>query len=232
MVASGLRLEISLFAVLKERLGCDSLGLDLVPGSAVGELRDLLIRMYPDSGDLLARTAVAVNEEYAADSQRLNPGDRVALIPPVSGGDGLILVTADELDAERIRRLVQADEDGAVCLFFGVVRNHHQGRQVSRLEYEAHSGMAEKQLAAVATETRARFPVDRVALHHRIGPLLVGQVSLIAAVSSHHRAEAFEACHWAVDRLKERVPIWKKEFGPDGASWLDGYPVSSTPGES
>ncbi|HEX5939966.1 MAG TPA: molybdopterin converting factor subunit 1 [Dehalococcoidia bacterium] len=228
MVASGIRLRVRLFAVLRERFGADLLELEIAHGATAGNLRDLLTRMYPDSADLLSRTAIAINEEYADDDTPIRDGAEVALIPPVSGGGALILVTADELDVAGAQNLVRSDEDGAVCLFLGVVRNHNEGRAVSALEYEAHVAMAEKQLAAVADETKRRFDIDEVALHHRIGRLAVGDVSLLAIVSSHHRREAFEACHWAVDRLKERVPIWKKEFGPDGAIWLEGHSVPDT----
>ena len=138
-------------------------------------------------------------------------------------------MTSNPLDIEAARRLVQRDEDGAVCLFLGVVRDHNDGKAVSYLEYDAYPAMAEKELAKVAAEAAERFSIDRTALHHRTGRLEVGEVSLVAAVSSHHRAEAFEACHWAVDQLKARVPIWKKEVGPDGEEWLEGTPVAAGP---
>ncbi|MEX2237738.1 MAG: molybdenum cofactor biosynthesis protein MoaE [Dehalococcoidia bacterium] len=225
MVASGIRLEIRLFAVLRERFGTDSLPIEVADGATVGDLRDLLSRLYPDSAEILARTAFALGEDYADDEARLTNGVTVALIPPVSGGSGLIVVTHDQLDAEEATRLVRADDDGAVCVFLGVVRNHNDGKQVSHLEYEAFPEMAEKQLAQIAEEAARRFDVDRVALHHRIGRLEVGEVSLVAAVSAQHRGASFDACHWAVDTLKARVPIWKKEVGPDGEEWLEGTAV-------
>jgi molybdopterin synthase catalytic subunit len=228
MVSTPVKLEVRLFAVLRERLGGNSVSVDAQANCTAGELRELLKHRFPDAGELIARSALAINAEYAADDQLVPASADLALIPPVSGGSRLILVTTDELSIDEVRSLVAADSDGAICLFLGVVRNHNDGHEVTALEYDAYVEMAEKQLAAVADETREHFDIDRVALHHRIGRLEVGEVSLLAAVSSAHRREAFEACHWAVDRLKERVPIWKKEFGPDGATWLEGNAVSPT----
>jgi molybdopterin synthase catalytic subunit len=228
MVSTPVKLEVRLFAVLRERLGGNSVSVHAPADCTAGELRELLKQRFPNAGELIARSALAVNAEYADDNQLVPASADLALIPPVSGGSRLILVTTDELSIDEVRSLVAADSDGAICLFLGVVRNHNDGHEVTALEYDAYVEMAEKQLAAVADETREHFDIDRVALHHRIGRLEVGEVSLMAAVSSAHRREAFEACHWAVDRLKERVPIWKKELGPDGATWLEGHAVSST----
>ncbi|MCL4821028.1 MAG: molybdenum cofactor biosynthesis protein MoaE [Vicinamibacteria bacterium] len=112
--------------------------------------------------------------------------------------------------------------DGALALFVGVVRDENQGRPVARLEYEAYEEMAEAELERVEQETRARFPVTDVRLVHRLGPLAIGEASVAVAVSSPHRGEAFTACRFAIDTLKKRVPIWKKEFYADGAVWLEG----------
>jgi len=112
--------------------------------------------------------------------------------------------------------------DGAVCLFVGVVRNENQGRPVLHLEYEAYEEMALRLLEEIAAETARRYPVTGVRLVHRLGRLGVGEVSVAVAVSSPHRAEAFAACRFAIDNLKAKVPIWKKEFYADGSAWLDG----------
>ncbi len=113
--------------------------------------------------------------------------------------------------------------DGAVCLFVGVVRNENQGRAVLRLEYEAYEEMALALMEEIATETGRRFPVTAVRLVHRLGRLEVGEASVAVAVSSPHRAEAFAGCRFAIDTLKSRVPIWKKEVYADGSTWLDGH---------
>ena len=115
--------------------------------------------------------------------------------------------------------------DGAVCLFVGTVRNENRGRAVRRLEYEAYEEMALPLMEEIAAETGRRFPVTDVRLVHRLGRLEIGEASVAVAVSSPHRAEAFAACRFAIDALKARVPIWKKEFYADGSEWLDGAPV-------
>ncbi len=138
----------------------------------------------------------------------------------------LVQLTQEPLAAETLVGAVRRDASGAVTLFYGVVRNHNEGRGVLFLEYEAYPELAEKQLRAVGTEILDRYPIDDIAIAHRIGRLEIGETSLLVAVASAHRAQAFEACHAAVDRIKETVPIWKKEHWAGGGVWLDGTPVS------
>lgn len=114
--------------------------------------------------------------------------------------------------------------DGAACLFVGVVRNEHDGRRVERLEYEAYEEMAVPLMEEIAAEAKRRFPVTEVRLVHRVGRLAIGETSVAVAVASPHRAEAFEACRFAIDKLKATVPIWKKEYYADGTAWLEGSP--------
>ena len=135
-------------------------------------------------------------------------------------------VTADPLDAAQITDCVRRDETGAIALFYGVVRNHNDGKAVDHLEYEAHESMALRKLEEAAAQTKKKFPeLSEVACWHRVGRLEIGETSLLVAVSSAHRETAFRACHWAVDRIKETVPVWKKEYGPDGAVWLEGHAI-------
>lgn len=117
------------------------------------------------------------------------------------------------------------DRDGALCLFVGVVRNENGGRAVRYLEYEAYEEMALGLLGELEAELRQRFPVSDVRLVHRLGRLEIGEASVVVAVSSPHRAEAFAACRHGIDALKARVPIWKKEFYADGSAWIDGQLV-------
>lgn len=112
--------------------------------------------------------------------------------------------------------------DGALCLFLGVVRNENAGRQVLRLEYEAYEEMALSEMLRIAGEARRHWPVTDVRIVHRLGPIAIGEASVAVAVASPHRAEAFEACRYAIDRLKATAPIWKKEFYADGAVWVQG----------
>ena len=113
-------------------------------------------------------------------------------------------------------------QDGAACLFVGVVRNEHQGRRVERLEYEAYEEMALPLMEEIVADVKRRFPVTAVRLVHRVGLLEIGEASVAVVVSSPHRAEAFDACRFAIDTLKAKVPIWKKEHYADGTAWLEG----------
>jgi molybdopterin synthase catalytic subunit len=135
----------------------------------------------------------------------------------------MFAITSDPLDPAPLVEAVRRDESGAVALFYGVVRNENKGRSVQYLEYDAYPEMAIKKMREVADEVRARFPVTGVGVLHRIGRLEIGETSLLVAVSSGHRREAFEACHFTVDRIKEIVPIWKKEVWDDGEEWVEGH---------
>ena len=124
------------------------------------------------------------------------------------------------LDATELANLVRSDADGAVCTFLGVARKYSRGRVVVHLEYEAYPEMAEKKMAEIGDELRVRFGAERVAILHRIGVLEIGEASVGIAVATPHRREAFAACQYAIDRLKEVVPIWKKEVWSDGQQWI------------
>ena len=132
----------------------------------------------------------------------------------------MIELTYDVLDIERVTSLVQKDTNGAVVTFLGTTRNDFQGRRGLTLEYEAFEEMAVKKLEEIRREIQAEFSIEDIAISHRIGTVPIGEVSLVVAVASPHRVEAFHACHRAVDRLKETVPIWKKEVFEDGSRWV------------
>jgi len=134
----------------------------------------------------------------------------------------LIRITADPLEPQPFIEHVRRDESGAVALFLGVVRNNNLGRRVLHLEYDSYTEMAEKKLRQVAEEVTARWPITDIAIAHRTGRVEIGETSLLVVVSSPHRHEAFEACQQAVNRIKEVVPIWKKEVWEGGESWLEG----------
>jgi molybdopterin synthase catalytic subunit len=132
----------------------------------------------------------------------------------------LFEITSEPLDPERVVASVRQDSAGAVVLFYGVVRDENRGRRVLYLEYDAYPEMAEKVMREIADEVAGEWPVTGVAAQHRTGRLEIGETSLLVAVSSVHRSEAFEACHAFVDRLKQRVPIWKKEVFEGGEEWI------------
>ena len=138
----------------------------------------------------------------------------------------LIEITAGPLSPEPFLQHVRRDDSGAVALFLGVVRDNNLGRRVLYLEYDAYPEMAERKLREVAEEALARWPITDVAIAHRTGRLEIGETSLLVAVSSPHRHDAFAACHHIVNRIKEIVPIWKKEVWEGGEAWIEGEPVA------
>ena len=223
-----MQINVKLFAGLKDIVGGDLEESFEGTEVTVAQLTQQLATSHPKLEPYLTGLAVAVNEEYIlGDSELLHDGDEVALIPPISGGSETphYLVTADELDPKALRDLVRSDRSGAVVVFEGVVRNHHEGYDVERIEYEAYDSMAVKQLQTVAEAVLKELSVHDIAVHHRTGNVEIGEASLLVAVSSEHRAEAFAAALRVVDRVKESVPVWKKEFTPDGAIWQEGRPA-------
>lgn len=131
-------------------------------------------------------------------------------------------ITEDEIAPDALYHQVLQDQNGAVVTFCGVVRNHSNNRPTQYLVYEAYTEMAEKQMAQIGAQVKERWNIQDMGILHRVGRLEVGEISVLIAVSSPHRAEAFEACRYAIDRLKETVPIWKKEVGEDGEAWVEG----------
>jgi molybdopterin synthase catalytic subunit len=138
----------------------------------------------------------------------------------------VIRLTREPIDLAALQASTPAD--GALCLFVGIVRGENGGRGVLHLEYEAYEELAMASMEQIAAEARARWPVTDIRIQHRLGPIEVGQASVVVAVTSPHRGEAFEACRYVIDTLKKTVPIWKKEFYADGAVWLEG-PASAPP---
>jgi molybdopterin synthase catalytic subunit len=176
----------------------------------------------PSIGPLVKMVRVAVNEEFAAPDQRVRAGDEVALIPPVSGGSGLgpFAVRAEPIEEREAIDAVRSPEAGAIVSFLGTVRARTAGHEVIALEYEAYDSMAVRVLRSIGEEIMTRWPGTRAAIIHRRGRLSVGDVSVVIACSSPHRADAFDACRHAIERLKADVPIWKKEIRKDGSIWV------------
>ena len=144
----------------------------------------------------------------------------------------MIEITDNPLDPDRITAQVRKDSNGAVVTFLGTTRAFSDGKRVVKLEYEAYEEMARKKLDGIRQELRAEFGVEDIAIAHRIGPVDIGQISLVVAIASPHRREAFLACHKAVDRIKEIVPIWKKEVFEDGSRWVAGEDHDFVPAET
>jgi MoaE-MoaD fusion protein len=219
-----MRVRVLLFAALREGVGEKSLDLELRDSAT---LADLLARLEADHAPLAryrGRMLVALNQERAPLATPLSDGDEIALLPPVSGGSERIWIDAAPLSLDALLREVMTPAMGGVVTFTGVVRNRARGESIDHLEYEAYAPMAEKELRKIADAVHERWPHVRIAMAHRVGRLEVGDAAVMIAAAAPHRAEAFEACRFAIDRLKASVPIWKKEFATTGAYWVEENP--------
>jgi molybdopterin converting factor subunit 1 len=208
------------FASVRDILGLRETVLDLPDGTTAAGLLDRLILDQPRLLGLAPSLLLAVNREYVDKSRILVEGDEVALIPPVSGGVDLYEISEAPLSLDALAQEVGQNTSGAVASFLGIVREFARGRQVEYLEYDAYPEMAVTKMQQIGEEIRHRWPIDRIAIQHRIGRLAIGEASVAIAVSSPHRREALQACAYAIERLKEIVPIWKKEVWTDGAEWI------------
>jgi molybdopterin synthase catalytic subunit len=219
-----IRVTVKLFARLRELVGAGELERELDEGSKVEDLLSSLYVEHPGLADLTSRTIIAVNQEFATPNTQLSDGDEIAVFPPVSGGMDSFRVTFDPVTLDEVVKMVVQPDTGAVATFAGVVRNVSGGKEVAFLEYEAYEEMAVARMRRVADEARARWlDIVDIAIVQRIGHLKVGEVAVVIAVSSGHRDQGcFEACRYAIDRLKQVVPIWKKEVGPTGEEWVEG----------
>ena len=215
-----------LFARLREQAGGLETGtLELPAGATLADAYEALRLKHPALPDRSGVRA-ALNFEFDDWTATVADGDEVAFIPPVSGGAHgvgvLFELTAAPLDARRLEAAVAHKGAGAICTFTGVVRDSSRGRSVTHLDYEAYAEMAVAEMRKIGDEIAERWPEARVAMAHRTGRLEIGEASVVVAVSCPHRAEAIAACKWGIDRLKESVPIWKKEHAADGTYWIEG----------
>ncbi|MFQ5776833.1 MAG: molybdopterin converting factor subunit 1 [Terriglobia bacterium] len=220
-----MQVKVLFFGQLKDVVGTGEEQVELAPGAAVGDLAAHYQKRFPRWEEFQPSLAVAVNQEYADHAVALKAGDEVAFLPPVSGGAPLdhVELVRTPIDTRALVEPLKTPGDGAVAVFEGIVRNHSQGRRTLYLDYEAYEPMALAKMREIVTELRARFSLTRVALVHRLGRLEIGETSVLVAVSSSHRAAAFDACRLAIERLKRIVPIWKKEYFADGAVWVEGH---------
>lgn len=213
------------FAAYRDLLGTESADVELPDGATVADLvRSLRSRGEPYAS-LPEDPPVAVNRSYVSSEHALEDGDEVAFLPPVAGGRAEVHtgITSEPIEPGDVLSRVGAEEDGAVILFLGIVRDHNDGRPVSGIEYRAYREMAEDVLDEIAGEVTERWSTDRVAVVHRVGTLEVGEASVAIAVSTPHRAEAYEASRYVIEAIKERLPVWKREHYVDGERrWVPG----------
>ncbi|NTW03382.1 MAG: molybdopterin converting factor [Oscillochloris sp.] len=216
-------IQIRFFAGHRDIVGRSTQDVQLTEGTTLGQLWERLTAEYPRLAGYTGRLLYAINQEFAGPDSLLANGDEVAFIPPVSGGTSLgdsafvpFLVTDRPLDPAPLVAYVQTPEDGAVVTFAGVARNNLGGRATAYLSYEAYVEMAVPVLAQLADEARAAGPVGRVAIHHRIGRLEIGETAVLVVVAAPHRQAAFNAAAQIMDRIKEVAPIWKREHWADG----------------
>ena len=210
---STVKVRVRLFAALREQAGAGTVDVDLPDSATVADVWPALGLGAEPSGLLFA-----VNRAYADRLAVLSADDEVAMIPPVSGGD--FRLAAEPLSVDAAVAEVRDDGAGAIATFVGTTRATSRGRQVLHLEYEAYEGMAEQVMAALAAELTGRHELTKVAIHHRVGRVDVGETSVVVAVSAPHRAAALAACKEAIDELKVSVPLWKKETYVGGEEWI------------
>ena len=219
------RIRVLLFGACREAAGQSELNLEFGDSPNVLEVFGELKRLHSCLGAFEPSVLFAVNEEHAQRDQVLNDGDTLAIFPPVSGGDegDIFEITREPIDKPGLEARVLTGAAGAVVTFDGVVRNQTKGRAVIRLAYDAYVPMAIKEMSRIGREMRDRWPdIERIGIIHRFGDLDVSESSVVIVVTSPHRRVAFEACHYAIDRLKQTVPVWKKEVFEDGEVWVEG----------
>jgi molybdopterin synthase catalytic subunit len=235
-VASKITITALLFGQAREFVGASSLNIEVSEPATVESAFAILKSNHPKLAQMERSLLFAVNEEYSARSQALAEGDRLAILPPVSGGEDegskdesgdIIEITREPIDIGGLRARLLAGESGAVVMFDGVARNNTKGRRTLYLEYEGYTEMALKTFSQICVETREQWPINRVGIIHRLGRIEISESSVVIIVASAHRRAAFDACRYAIDRLKKIAPIWKKEYFEDGAVWVEGEAMPS-----
>jgi molybdopterin converting factor subunit 1 len=229
-----MKITLKLFGSLREAAGESTLQVELEDGASVADLRNWLSGRNPLVEKLGDRLAASVNLEIADSDVVLQEGDEVAFLPPVAGGDGTraaqddiktkrCTISDQTLDETEVISRVDGPDMGGVVSFVGNVRNRARGHAIEHLEYEAYPEMAEREMEKIADEASEKWPGTRVAIAHRVGHLEIGDAAVVVVAASAHRDAAFLACRFAIDTLKLRVPIWKREVASDGAYWVDDH---------
>lgn len=233
-----MQVRVLFFGRLKEIIGLAEDRADLNEGARVEEVFARYSDRFPELASFRSSVAAAVNQEYAQWSAPLHENDEVAFLPPVSGGEepvadrkasvgDICSIVRDAIRSSEVVDQVKDPADGAVIVFEGIVRNNSRGKETLYLVYEAYENMALAKMLEICKEMRRLYQIDRILMIHRLGRIEIGETSIVIAVSSAHRAAAFDASRFAIDTFKRTVPIWKKEYFQDGAVWADGeFPVA------
>ena len=219
-----LHVSVKLFGPVREAVGAKELSMTLPKGARIRDLRAQLAVEHTVFDQLGERLAVSVNLEMVSHDTALTDGDEVAFLPPVSGGVGWCTLSDRPLDVGEVAARVSGRGMGGIVTFIGAVRDHARGRSIRHLEYESYPEMAEREMERIAADAAQRWEGVRVAIAHRTGHLEIGDLAVVVVAAAPHRAEAFAACRFAIDTLKETVPIWKKEVAADGEYWVDDRP--------
>ena len=216
---------VRFFAYLRDAAGVAAVGVDLPAGSTLAELARELERRHPKLEGRLRGLPTLVDGVRRDAGWALEDGQEVAWVPPVAGGRAPVSrgrLRSEPLDLAELVAFVSHHGAGAVASFLGIVRDHEGAHPVTRLEYEAYERVAGPVLQAIATECAERWPEARAAVDHRVGTLDLGEASVAIAVSSPHRADAFDGCRFVIEAIKRRLPIWKKSHGEGGSWWVEG----------
>jgi molybdopterin synthase catalytic subunit len=226
-----MNIHILYFATFRDLTGLKEEDINIPNAATVLELKNYLVQRYPSVEKALPTSVVAINREFAFDDDLLKAGDEVAIFPPVSGGtqDFQILIDLVEgsFDFNVILEQMVRPTTGAACAFTGIVRgktSRGEDHETAYLEYDAYQPMAEEKLRQIAHEIKDQWPsIEGVAIVQRVGHIDPGTPSVLVACTAAHRdTGVFEAARYGIDRVKEIVPIWKKEVGPDGEYWVEG----------
>ncbi len=231
-----MKITIKYFAILRQLTGKGEEEWELPEGATVATLQSQLQERYETLQGRMDRVALAVNHSYATTATNLNDGDEVALLPPVGGGNGIeqhppawsddqrFGITDQPLQPDLVRSLVGHAGGGAIVDFVGMVRERNLGKDVTRLEYEAYPAMVVAEFERLADKVEEKWPGSVVAIQHRMGRLTIGDLAVVISVCTPHRAEAFEACSFTIEQLKETAPIWKREVYDDESEWIGWGP--------
>lgn len=228
-----MRARVLFFGLLKDLVGCAAENIELPEGADLGSVFEHYAARQPRLREFAPSIVVARNQEFADLSTSLRDGDEIAFLPPVSGGtennylelisgEHYFALTRQAIDTRAVISRLMMGAEGAVVTFEGTVRNNTNGRRTLYLDYEGYEPMALRTMAKIGCEVGQNYAINRIAMVHRLGRMLIGESSVAVIVTAAHRRPAFDAALEGINRLKKTVPIWKKEHFADGEVWVEG----------